>query len=62
MSEAKQHGGFREGAGRPPILKNAIRRNITFDEIHLVKLKKFAERNGLKGYSDAIRLLIDSHT
>ncbi len=53
-------GGAREGAGRPPVLKDPIRRNIIFEPKHLKRLTRYAKRHGLRGYSQAVRHLIEN--
>ncbi len=58
-SDPKTHGGAREGAGRPTVLKSVIRRSIKFEPKHLKKLERYAKRHGLRGYSEAVRRLVD---
>lgn len=60
-SGPKIRGGAREGAGRPAVLKDAVRRNITFEPKHLKKLARYAKRHELSGYAEAIRSLIDEY-
>lgn len=57
----KTHGGARDDAGRPAFLKDAVRRNITFEARHLKKLERYAKRCGLNGHAAAIRHLIDTY-
>jgi len=54
-------GGSRKGAGRPAVLNEPARRNITFEFGHFEKLKRIGKKLGISSMSAIIRHLIDSH-
>ena len=58
-TKTKTVGGARKGSGRPAVLEDPVRRNITFERRHLAKLTDLAKRLKLKGQSAVIRRLLD---
>ena len=53
-----QHGGRRAGAGRPPIIKDAVMLSLRIDLVLLEDLQELAGEEGVSGY---VRGLLRRH-
>lgn len=56
-----EHGGRREGAGRPP-LEGRVTRCYALTEHHVKLLEQYRQRIGLPSASEALRHLLESDT
>lgn len=56
----KTWGGFREGAGRKPVLDGGIARTFVLTPAHLAQIDAYGRAHGLDNRSAALRHMIEN--